>query len=329
MTQRADASSAPRRGAGRRVTWPTSTPSERAGAVAELGEPAYRAQPALAHYFVRRRPTRRDDRPPGGEPRRRSSTRCCRRCSRRSDEECDDGDDTQDALARCTTARSSSRSSCATRTGSPCASRPRPAAGWAARSARPARPGSPATCRPPRSSSRSRRGRGWPCATSPAAGCPTSSSWAWASRWRTTRPWSPQCAGSPTRRRTGSGISARSVTVSTVGLVPAIDQLAGEGLAVTLALSPARAGRRAARHAGAGQHALAGRRGARRRPALRRRTGRRVTIEYALISDINDHPRGPTAAEAAPALGPLAHVNLIPLNPTPGSNWTPARAGRA
>src|SRR4051794_7740212 len=35
----------------------------------------------------------------------------------------------------------------------------------------------------------------------------------------------------------GLGISARGVTVSTVGLVPAIERLAGEGLPVTLALS--------------------------------------------------------------------------------------------
>ena len=39
------------------------------------------------------------------------------------------------------------------------------------------------------------------------------------------------------RRPTGSGMSARGITVSTVGLVPAIDRLAGEGIPVTLALS--------------------------------------------------------------------------------------------
>ena len=50
-------------------------------------------------------------------------------------------------------------------------------------------------------------------------------------------------------------------------------------------------------------------------------TGRRVSIEYALIRDINDQ------AERAELLvdllrGHLVHVNLIPLNPTPGSIWT-------
>ena len=53
-------------------------------------------------------------------------------------------------------------------------------------------------------------------------------------------------------------------------------------------------------------------------------TGRRVSIEYALIRDVNDQP------ERADLLGRLlvarlgramAHVNLIPLNPTPGSEW--------
>jgi 23S rRNA (adenine2503-C2)-methyltransferase len=53
-------------------------------------------------------------------------------------------------------------------------------------------------------------------------------------------------------------------------------------------------------------------------------TKRRVSIEYALIRDINDQ------AERAKLLakrlqGKLVHVNLIPLNPTPGSKWTASR----
>jgi 23S rRNA (adenine2503-C2)-methyltransferase len=53
-------------------------------------------------------------------------------------------------------------------------------------------------------------------------------------------------------------------------------------------------------------------------------TGRRVSIEYALIRDINDQQ---WRAEALADLltGRLAHVNLIPLNPTPGSKWTASR----
>ena len=49
-------------------------------------------------------------------------------------------------------------------------------------------------------------------------------------------------------------------------------------------------------------------------------TGRRVSIEYALIRDINDQPwRADLLAKRLHgALGPLAHVNVIPLNPTAG-----------
>jgi len=53
-------------------------------------------------------------------------------------------------------------------------------------------------------------------------------------------------------------------------------------------------------------------------------SGRRISIEYALIRDINDQ------AWRADLLGKLlknhrVHVNLIPLNPTPGSKWTASR----
>jgi len=53
-------------------------------------------------------------------------------------------------------------------------------------------------------------------------------------------------------------------------------------------------------------------------------TRRRVSIEYALIRDINDQPeRARLLAELLHDR--LAHVNLIPLNPTPGSQWTASR----
>jgi len=57
-------------------------------------------------------------------------------------------------------------------------------------------------------------------------------------------------------------------------------------------------------------------------------TKRRVSIEYALIRDVNDQ------AERADQLATVlqrrgnwgwVHVNLIPLNPTPGSRWTASR----
>jgi 23S rRNA (adenine2503-C2)-methyltransferase len=122
----------------------------------------------------------------------------------------------------------------------------------------------------------------------------------------------------------GLGISQRAVTVSTVGLVPAIDRLAGEGLAVTLAVSlhapddelrdtlvPVNTRWKVAEVLDAAYRYF-------------RATGRRVSIEYALIRDINDH------AWRADLLGAelnrrgrgWVHVNPIPLNPTPGSKWT-------
>jgi 23S rRNA (adenine2503-C2)-methyltransferase len=121
----------------------------------------------------------------------------------------------------------------------------------------------------------------------------------------------------------GFGISARSVTVSTVGLAPAIRKLADERLGVTLALSL---------HAPDDElrdtlvpvnnrwnvgEALAAAR------YYADVTGRRVSIEYALIRDVNDQPwRGDLLGKKLHgALGPLVHVNVIPLNPTPGSKW--------
>jgi 23S rRNA (adenine2503-C2)-methyltransferase len=118
----------------------------------------------------------------------------------------------------------------------------------------------------------------------------------------------------------GLGLSQRSVTVSTVGLVPAIDKLADEGLNLTLAVSlhapddelrntlvpvntrwPVREVLEAA-------------------DSYAARTGRRYSIEYAMIRKVNDQPwRADLLGELLS--GRLAHVNLIPLNPTPGSDW--------
>jgi 23S rRNA (adenine2503-C2)-methyltransferase len=122
----------------------------------------------------------------------------------------------------------------------------------------------------------------------------------------------------------GLGISARSVTVSTVGLVNGVEKLMEEGINCTLAISlhtpddelrdslvpinnrfPVREILAAA-------------------DSYEKKTGRRYSIEYALIRDINDQ------AWRADLLGRLlknraAHVNLIPLNPTPGSKWTASR----
>ena len=111
------------------------------------------------------------------------------------------------------------------------------------------------------------------------------------------------------------GIGARHITISTVGLVPQIRRFADEGLQVRLAVSlhaatdedrsdllpvnrrwPLRELMAACRH-------------------YVRKTGRRITFEWALIRGETD------TMEQAHALGKLlqgllCHVNAIPLNPT-------------
>jgi 23S rRNA (adenine2503-C2)-methyltransferase len=113
------------------------------------------------------------------------------------------------------------------------------------------------------------------------------------------------------------GLSARHLTVSTVGIVPGIRRLAAEPLPVNLAVSLHAANdelrdelvpinRRypiAALLEACRAHVEA--------------KGRRMSFEWALIDGRND--RGSDAEELAAVARPLrAHVNLIPLNPTPG-----------
>ena len=131
-------------------------------------------------------------------------------------------------------------------------------------------------------------------------GCPTSCSWAWASRSRTTSGWCRRSGGSPSRRRTGLGISQRSVTVSTVGLAPAIRKLADEQHAGAAGGVAAHPGRRAARHAGAGEQPVVDRRGARRGPVLRRHL-RSAGVHRVRVDPGHQRPAlaGRAAGEAA------------------------------
>ncbi len=113
------------------------------------------------------------------------------------------------------------------------------------------------------------------------------------------------------------GIGARSMTVSTVGIVPGILRLAAEPLQVNLAVSL-----HAANDALRDELVPVNRRydldalmGACRRYVDA--THRRISFEWACIAGVNDSPRD--ARELAGLARPLgAHVNLIPLNPTPG-----------
>ena len=120
------------------------------------------------------------------------------------------------------------------------------------------------------------------------------------------------------------GLAQRAVTVSTVGIPRAIDRLAGEGLRIGLAISlhaPDDALRRrlvpTAGPRSVGELLAAARR-------YFRATGRRVSIEYALIGGVNDAP-GQARALAERLRGGGMHVNLIPLNPTAGPFAAPSR----
>ena len=121
----------------------------------------------------------------------------------------------------------------------------------------------------------------------------------------------------------GFNLGARKVTVSTVGLVPAMRRFADEQRQIGLAVS---------------LHAATDEERARLIPVANRwpiselmaaadyyieKTGRQLTFEWALIQYENDTP------EQARALGrllrgKLCHVNLIPLNPTQGYSGGPS-----
>lgn len=112
-------------------------------------------------------------------------------------------------------------------------------------------------------------------------------------------------------------LSARHLTISTVGIIPGIRRLAGEALPVNLAVSL-----HAANDTLRDELVPVNRRYplddlATACEAYLAAKGRRLSFEWALIDGVNDRPSD--AAELsryARALG--AHVNLIPLNPTPG-----------
>jgi 23S rRNA (adenine2503-C2)-methyltransferase len=115
------------------------------------------------------------------------------------------------------------------------------------------------------------------------------------------------------------GISARHITVSTVGVVPGMRRLAQERLPVTLAVS---------------LHAPDDRLRDELVPLNKRyplaevlsaardyldHSGRRLSFEYAMIGGVNDSPaQADLLARRLRGFSPAAHVNLIPLNPTPG-----------
>ena len=121
------------------------------------------------------------------------------------------------------------------------------------------------------------------------------------------------------------GIGARHITVSTSGVVPGMDRMVDELPQVNLAISlhaatddlrdelvPINRKWPVAEVIAAGRRFAA-------------RSGRRVSLEYVMIDGVNDTD-AQAEGLAALARGWRSHVNLIPLNPTPGSRWsgTPA-----
>jgi 23S rRNA (adenine2503-C2)-methyltransferase len=124
----------------------------------------------------------------------------------------------------------------------------------------------------------------------------------------------------------GFGLSARSMTISTSGLIPGIKRLAGEKLQVGLAISL---------HAAENKlrdnlvpinkkyplEQLV--------PACRtyfNQTGRRVSFEYALFNGVNDTlSQAQTLADMIRGMN--CHVNLISANSTPNQTLQPSPRG--
>ena len=122
----------------------------------------------------------------------------------------------------------------------------------------------------------------------------------------------------------GYGISERSITVSSCGLVPAIRRFADEKRTVTLALS---------------LHAVTDEKRRKLMPIARsytieetldacryyfEKTGRRITFEFCLVKGVNDSPEDAVALSRL-IKGINSHVNLIPVNPVTERNYRPGQ----
>ena len=122
----------------------------------------------------------------------------------------------------------------------------------------------------------------------------------------------------------GFGLGQRHITISTIGIRKGIERLAKENLQIGLAISlhaPNNELRKklvpTARLNSVEEIIEAGR-------DYFKKTGRRVTFEYALMKGVNDSPK--IAAQLARLLkGNGSHVNLIPINPTAGDFQRPAK----
>ena len=129
----------------------------------------------------------------------------------------------------------------------------------------------------------------------------------------------PAVWGAVERLHGDLGLSARHLTISTVGIIPGIRTLAERPLPVNLAVS---------------MHAARNELRDELVPINKRypiddlmqacndylaAKNRRISFEWAMIDGVNDQPRDARElAGLVHRLKPSAHVNLIPLNPTPG-----------
>ncbi|HJJ21600.1 MAG: 23S rRNA (adenine(2503)-C(2))-methyltransferase RlmN [Crenarchaeota archaeon] len=121
----------------------------------------------------------------------------------------------------------------------------------------------------------------------------------------------------------GFGLGQRHITISTIGIKSGIEKLAEENLQIGLAISlhapnnelrkklvPTATFNSVEEIIESGYNYF-------------KKTGRRVTFEYALMSGINDSPE--IARDLAKLLhGNGSHVNLIPINPTAGDFTRPS-----
>ena len=126
---------------------------------------------------------------------------------------------------------------------------------------------------------------------------------------------------------TGYGVGARRITVSTVGVVPGILELAArpEQFRLALSLHAPHTDLRASLIPLEKRYPLPEVLDALRE--FEQAGGQRITFEYTMIRDVNDDPM------LIPALADLARevrafVNLIPFNPIPNQDWKPSSPSR-
>jgi 23S rRNA (adenine2503-C2)-methyltransferase len=125
----------------------------------------------------------------------------------------------------------------------------------------------------------------------------------------------------------GYGVGARRITVSTVGVVPGILELAEreEQFRLAVSLHAPESELRSELIPLEKRHSLAELMAA--LATFDRAGGRRITFEYTMIRGVNDAPRmAPKLADLAVSID--AFVNLIPYNPIPFQDWTASRGER-